>query len=172
MSVRFVRIEQESRRYSVCLFDLYGPDRRGMHLQFQNGLPEPTANMIPVSVDVGGATVQSGRWPMSEVANTGCSRVFSIAGISPLPSGPAQQPVVEAIALPVKSPGEDRPIGVLITGVNPTRKLDAEYSAFYELVAAHLGTAIANARAYEEDRQTYPGRAQVHGDPRCSVTHS
>jgi len=137
------------------------PGRRGMQLQFQNGLSELAAKTIPVSVDIGEEIVQSGPWPISEVANAGRSRVFSVSGTSSLPSGPAQQPVVEAIALPVKSPGEDRPTGVLVAAVNPTRKLDAEYTTFYELIAGHVGTAIANARAYEEERRRAESLAEL-----------
>ena len=49
------------------------------------------------------------------------------------------------------------PGGRLIVGLNPRRPLDDQQGAFLDLVAGQLGTAIGNARAYEEER----GRAEA-----------
>ena len=43
--------------------------------------------------------------------------------------------------------------GRLVVGLNPRRPFDDQYRAFLDLVADQLGTALANARAYEEERQ-------------------
>jgi signal transduction histidine kinase len=70
-----------------------------------------------------------------------------------LPLGPASQPLKQALVLPVKSRAEDRVVGVLITGINPTRKLDDDYRVFFDLVSGQFGTAIGNAQSYEEERR-------------------
>ncbi len=88
-----------------------------------------------------------------DVAKTGRSRVVSVKHIEGLPLGLAQQRVSEAIVLPVASGGEGGTLGVLVSGVSPARKLDAEYRTFYELVAGQIATAIQNARAAEEERK-------------------
>src|SRR5579859_6529496 len=41
----------------------------------------------------------------------------------------------------------------LVIGLNPRRPFDEDYRSFVDLVADQLGTAIANARAYEEERE-------------------
>ena len=41
----------------------------------------------------------------------------------------------------------------LIVGLNPRRPFDDQYRAFLDLVADQLGTGLANARAYEHERQ-------------------
>ena len=41
----------------------------------------------------------------------------------------------------------------LVVGLNPRRPLDEGYRAFLDLVGDQFGTALANARAYEEERQ-------------------
>ena len=43
--------------------------------------------------------------------------------------------------------------GKLVVGLNPRRPFDEQYRAFLELVAGQLATAIANAQAYEDERQ-------------------
>ena len=43
--------------------------------------------------------------------------------------------------------------GRLTVGLNPRRPFDDDYRSFLELVVDQLATALANARAYEEERQ-------------------
>jgi GAF domain-containing protein len=50
---------------------------------------------------------------------------------------------------------------VLVAGVNPARKLDAEYRTFYELIAGLIATAIQNARAAEEERHRLESLAEI-----------
>ncbi|HEX8925074.1 MAG TPA: GAF domain-containing sensor histidine kinase, partial [Terriglobales bacterium] len=87
--------------------------------------------------------------------------VIPVQNLPSIQLGPAQQRVKEAIVLPVRSRAEDRTIGILIAGVNPTRKLDADYRTFFELVAGHVATAIANARAYQSERRRVETLAEL-----------
>jgi signal transduction histidine kinase len=66
---------------------------------------------------------------------------------------PAGQHVSEAIILPVVSRGDDRSLGVLVAGMNPTRRDDPDYQTFFELMATQVGTAIQNARVTEEEKK-------------------
>jgi PAS domain S-box-containing protein len=84
-----------------------------------------------------------------------------VAEFDVIPLGLAQQKVREAIVLPVKLRVEEQVIGILIAGVNPTRKLDQDYLTFYELVAGHVATAIANAHAYQEERKRAKALAEL-----------
>jgi signal transduction histidine kinase len=80
-------------------------------------------------------------------------QVASIAHVDGFPRGPASQRVAEALVLPVVSGGQERPLAILVAGVNPARKLDGEYRTFYGLLAGHVATAIANARNAEEQKK-------------------
>ena len=63
--------------------------------------------------------------------------------------------------LPIYSPATtDRP-GRLVLGLNPKRPFDDQYRAFLELVASQLGTALANARAYEEERKRAEALSEI-----------
>ena len=90
-------------------------------------------------------------WPLAEVLEDGKTRRTSVPHAGSLPRGMADQPVSEAVVLPVITRNAGYPLGVLIAGVNPTRAVDEDYQAFFELVASNLAMAIQNGRAAEEE---------------------
>ncbi len=58
--------------------------------------------------------------------------------------------LVKELAIPSSSGGAR---GTLVVGLSARRPFDDQYRAFIALVADQFGTALANARAYEEERQ-------------------
>ncbi|HVQ17323.1 MAG TPA: ATP-binding protein, partial [Vicinamibacterales bacterium] len=48
-----------------------------------------------------------------------------------------------------------------VVGLNPQRPFDDQYRAFLELVASQIGTALGNARAYEEERKRAEALAEI-----------
>jgi signal transduction histidine kinase/PleD family two-component response regulator len=63
--------------------------------------------------------------------------------------------------LPVLAVGVDGPSGRLVVGLNPRRPYDDDYRILLELVANQLGSALANARAYEEERTRAEALAEI-----------
>ena len=63
-----------------------------------------------------------------------------------VPLGLAQQPLREALVLPLLDSG------ALVLGVSSARRLDADYRSFLELIANQTGNAIRHARAAEDER--------------------
>ena len=53
------------------------------------------------------------------------------------------------------------PSGKLVVGVNPRRPFDDQYRSFVALVADQLAAAVANARAYDEERKRAEALAEV-----------
>ena len=78
-----------------------------------------------------------------------------------VPAGPWPDPVQQAVVLPMKSAGQDRLVGFLIAGVSPRRAFDDAYSSFLELIASQVASAIANARAYEIERERAEALAEI-----------
>ncbi len=72
-----------------------------------------------------------------------------------------QDPVRDAVALPLAAANGSAPIGVLVAGVSPNRALDAEYRTFLELVAGQFVNALGNARAFEAERQRAESLAEL-----------
>jgi signal transduction histidine kinase/DNA-binding NarL/FixJ family response regulator len=66
--------------------------------------------------------------------------------------GPFDDPVTEAVVLPLTATRDGEPLGLLLAGKTPNRALDAEYRSFYELVAGQFASAIVNIRAFAAER--------------------
>jgi signal transduction histidine kinase/DNA-binding NarL/FixJ family response regulator len=116
---------------------------------FENGGELLSPRVVDLKSGESGGVV----WPLAEVFFERTARRVSVARFDAFPRGPAEQKVSEAIILPVISRGDDKPLGVLIAGMNPTRRGDPDYQTFFELVATHVGTVIQNTRVAEEEKK-------------------
>jgi signal transduction histidine kinase len=64
-------------------------------------------------------------------------------------------------ALTLAAPTSGARGGRLVVGLNPRRPFDSQYQNFLALVADQLSTGLANARAYEEERQRAEALAAI-----------
>ncbi|HUN50265.1 MAG TPA: response regulator [Candidatus Sulfotelmatobacter sp.] len=113
-----------------------------------------TSPAAPSNIDLN-HTDNMATWPLRQVLQTGLAQL--VTGLptrfEPLPGGPWPESPEAALAVPIAAPGQAGPTGFLIAGLSPRRLFDADYRAFLDLAAGHIGTSIANARAYEVERQ-------------------
>ena len=102
-------------------------------------------------------------WPIAEVVRAHAPRLISDLGASftALPTGAWDRPPARAVALPLTLSGQTGLAGVLIVGLNPYRLFDDDYQRFLILAAGQIGTAIADARAYEEERARAESLAEL-----------
>ncbi|HEX5715444.1 MAG TPA: ATP-binding protein, partial [Thermoanaerobaculia bacterium] len=102
-------------------------------------------------------------WPFDEVVRTSqiCGVDDLASRFSEVPASPWEDPTRSALMLPLATPGQDRPTGVLVAGVSPRRALDESYRSFYQLAAGQIAAAIADARAYEEERRRAEALAEL-----------
>lgn len=109
----------------------------------------------PPCVDLTAGGEGTAVWPLRGVLESRRAEVVQefAPGLDVLPGGVWPDSPRAAVVLPITQPGYDRPAGFLIVGVSPRRTLDDDYRGFFELLASHIATAIANARAYEEERR-------------------
>jgi signal transduction histidine kinase len=136
-----------------------GPEGTNARLMARIGaLPESLA--IP-TIDVGMQLPSV--WPLFEVARTGQAVPVNdlAARWGGLPCGPYPEAAKSALALPITPPGSERPIAVLVAGVSTRLPLNEAYRAFFDLVASAVTSAIANARAYEEQRKRAEALAEI-----------
>jgi PAS domain S-box-containing protein len=107
----------------------------------------------PQRIDLGSGAAAA--WPLREVYDT--RKPLLVSGLSSrfgtLPGGSWPECPEAALIAPIAAPGQARPAGFLLTGLSPRRVVDNDYKNFLDLVAKHIGTSIANARAYEEARK-------------------
>ncbi|MDR3632569.1 MAG: ATP-binding protein [Isosphaeraceae bacterium] len=77
------------------------------------------------------------------------------------PSGRWDRSPERAVVVPLAQQGQDRPAGLLVTGINPYRPFDADYRGFVSLLAGLIASGLANARAYEEERKRAEALAKL-----------
>jgi PAS domain S-box-containing protein len=63
--------------------------------------------------------------------------------------------------LPIAQQGQTRPAGVLVAGLNPYLKFDADFRGFMSLLASQIAAGIANAVAYETERERAESLAEI-----------
>jgi signal transduction histidine kinase/DNA-binding response OmpR family regulator len=102
-------------------------------------------------------------WPMRDALESRSLRVAShlLARGIELPGGPWPEPANQAMVAPISGASPDHPAGLLVVGVSPRRILDAQYCSFFELVAHYIGTALADAQAYEAERQRAEALSEI-----------
>ncbi len=80
---------------------------------------------------------------------------------SEVPKGPWSDAPTQAVITPIRSNVSHQPAGVLVFGVSARLQLDESYRSFIDLAATQIATAVANARAYEEERKRAEALAEI-----------
>jgi signal transduction histidine kinase len=78
-----------------------------------------------------------------------------------LPVGPWFDPPHMAAVVPIRSNIAHQLAGFLVAGISPRLRFGDTYRGFLELASAQIATAIANARAYEEERRRNDALAET-----------
>ena len=120
------------------------------NLAAAGGFVDGDSRLLP-TLDVSRDT---GEWPASEVIATRKSIVVENLGrrFPAMPSGPWAISPHSAVLLPLESPDQPRPYGILVLGLNPHRSFDDGYRSFCDLVATQVVTALRNVFAYQEEQ--------------------
>jgi signal transduction histidine kinase len=102
-------------------------------------------------------------WPFADAIRRGNMRVVDELSdrFAVIPRGPWSDPPHLGVVMPIPSSRFGAPAGLLVAGVSPRLKLDDRHRDFFELLASQLGTAIANARAYEEEKRRAEALAEI-----------
>ena len=139
----------------IYQFDSEGVARLTCATGVESGHPIAPATIIPADPDA--------PWPAGELLLH--PSMLTIGGLAHrferLPTGAWPKPPHEAVIAPMAQQGQHRPAGFLVAGINPYRRLDDTYIGFVNLVAGQIAAGLANAQAYEEERQRAEALAQI-----------
>ena len=138
-----------------CLYVIDDAAPHGRLASHQGNIPE---QLRPRTVTAG----MKDPWRLGEGIGSD-SYVVSLAESGetvPSPLWP-EQPISQAVVLPILGRGSAEPIAVLVVGVSPRRALDDSYRGFLDLVAGQFGAAIADAQTYEAERQRAEALAAI-----------
>jgi signal transduction histidine kinase/DNA-binding response OmpR family regulator len=102
-------------------------------------------------------------YPIAAVAAGGAATLMTdvYPRFGKLPGGPWPEAPQSALILPIPGTNEHQRAGVLVIGISPRLPFDDDYRGFCDLVARHLGAAVANARAAEADRHRAAALAEL-----------
>src|SRR5215472_4591154 len=92
------------------------------------------------------------RWRLGDALRHDDSHVVALTELIPSPLWP-EQLITQAAVLPIQGQGSSESIAVLVAGLSPRRPLDDSYRGFLDLVAGQFAAALADAQAYEAERQ-------------------
>ncbi|WP_437715636.1 ATP-binding protein [Sorangium sp. So ce448] len=136
------------------LLYLLDGDTGDARLAGASGLDDYEGAVKPARVPLHQRGGEASTWPLAEAARVGEILVGDLAArFGALPGGRWGSAPEQAIVLPLSRPGQPRPYGFLVGGVSPRRLLDEPYRGLFRLITDQVVTAIANARAYEEERR-------------------
>ncbi|NTX41351.1 response regulator [Myxococcus sp. CA033] len=128
-----------------------------------SGMEGYSGSAKPEHCAFNGVTDPDGCWPFVEAARTGREVLVDdlASRFGDLPTGRWGTAPTRAVVLPLARSGQPHPYGFLVAGVSPRRVLDDRYLGLFRLTADPVVTAIANARAYDEERQRAEALAAI-----------
>jgi PAS domain S-box-containing protein len=144
-----------------ALLYLHSDDEGEAHLAGSVRLDPGTA-AAPRVVHLDRDDGEADRWHLRNVARTGRPELLTavVERFGALPGGAWPESPSSAYVMPIGLP--DRPaFGSLVAGISARRAWDDEYRGFLEQLAGTITTALANARAYEDERERAEALAEL-----------
>jgi signal transduction histidine kinase/ActR/RegA family two-component response regulator len=119
--------------------------------------------------ELAGAEILDASGPMSEVVwpLAGALRSETIqtrdglAALMRSVPGPWPYAPDSVAVVPIRSNVAGRPAGALVVGISACIRLDQAYMSFLSLVGSQIATAVANTRAYAEERRRAEALAEI-----------
>jgi PAS domain S-box-containing protein len=142
------------------LIYLIDETRRTARLAACSNVETGDEQAAPASIDL---ATSHGPWPLGEAhARNALMHVEGLATrLQRVPAGPWPEAAREAVVVPIGSGVANEPAGFLVAAVNPRERFDESYRTFYELIAGQIASALASARAYENERRRAEALAEL-----------
>ncbi|GAA3341700.1 hypothetical protein GCM10020358_34060 [Amorphoplanes nipponensis] len=100
-------------------------------------------------------------WGLRTAASGRTARLDDVGERLAVAGGPWGDPVRAAVAQPLPSADREQPVGVVLTGISPSRGLDETYRSFLQLLAQQVAVAVRNAQAYQQERERAEALAEL-----------
>jgi PAS domain S-box-containing protein len=154
-------LRRHPRDIPFALLYLIDSNRRAAYLAATCGIEKGSPD-APLVVHLRGDASNS-VWPIHEVVKSDQMLVVDdlATRLKAVPRGPWSEPPQSAALMPIRSSIAHQLAGVLIAGVSPRLWFDQSYQSFLALIRTQVSTAIANARAYDEERKRAEALAEI-----------
>jgi PAS domain S-box-containing protein len=157
-------LARHAKDIPFALLYLIDADGKRARLASATGI-DRGAPYSPTAIELGElASNDQQSWPLTDAARS--ERLLLVDDLAArfgaaVPAGPWHDPPRQAVVVPIRSNVAHQIAGFLVAGVSARLKFDELYRSFYELLAGQIGTAIVNARAYEEERKRAEALAEI-----------
>jgi signal transduction histidine kinase len=154
------RVRARPRDLPVLLVYLFEDEAASARLVSASGTRAGTPASPPL-LDLRSA--EAPVWPAHEIlAGRGPLVVDDLERhVGTLPGGPWDRSARQAVVVPLRQQGQERPAGFLVAAINPYRPFDGSYRGFVELLAGEVAGAVANVRAHEQERRRAEALAEL-----------
>jgi signal transduction histidine kinase len=134
----------------LYLYDDHGVLRLARASGIETGHPASPAVILP-----------GGPWP-HDIPSSGSLIVNDLSAVvdARLPSGFWDKSPTQAVVILIGK-GHEKPVGCVISALNPYRKYDEGYASFIELLAGQVSASLAGARAFEQERRRADALAKI-----------
>lgn len=114
---------------------------------------DPNDHACPGTIQLDSPSEQI--WPLSAVQTTGQIELIEamITKFDAQPQGPWSEAPSMAAVVPIRSNLKHQLAGFMVAGLSSRISFDEKYRDFLELMSTQIATMIANARAYEQERE-------------------
>jgi PAS domain S-box-containing protein len=152
-------LDDNKKDLPFTLAYLFEENQNSLHLSCATGIA-PGHPAAPQQIDLDSAGMP---WPISDLLERKTPVVVEdLAGrFGAIPTGGWDKPPIRALLVPITRQGQEAPAGVMVAALNPYRPLDTGYTGFIDLLAGQIAAGIANARAYQEERQRAEALAEL-----------
>lgn len=141
---------------------LYLIDAEGVTAELKQvvGLPDDSPILIS-TITLNDSAKDPSPFNVTEVFKTAKPEIVSLMDVDIKPEGLSHRRVREAVVLPVEAKGQNRPVAILIAGVNPACVLNDKYLGFYKTMSNQIAIALDNARVADEGRRQLKVMAEL-----------
>ena len=137
-------------------FYLFSENGKEARLAATSGVATETP-LIPVVVRLDEPAPQ---WPFTSALHSVETEVIVLPGdLEQVPRGAWPVRPRAVLAIPISPAGQR--VGFALLAISPRKQLDEEYRGFLSLVGGHVTTAIAEARALEDERRRAHALAEL-----------
>ncbi len=130
------------------LFYTVDPSEDEAHLCDSSGLESAGVDVLASTIDLRN---NASSWPVDHVLSSGeTMELTDLSARVSIVCSPYEEPLEEAVLMPLALDREDLPSAVLIAGVSARKRLDTPYRNFFSMLRYTIENELSHAGAYED----------------------
>jgi signal transduction histidine kinase len=152
-------LEANASDISFALIYLLDPD--GRRARLMESIRERSRGFVAPEVVSFDQRTDACLWPFDRVLHGERVTMKDLTQCTRLSGGVWPEATHTAMVLPLAKHMQERPSGFVVLGASPRLPFNDTYEAFFELVSAHIASAVAKGRAFDDERRRAEALAEL-----------